>query len=68
MKYRIIRKACDNLYQVEKCTGYHHMDGLPIWQFVPSTMASTLTDCERHLQRIIGHGEPKDEIIKEVEI
>ena len=60
MKYRIVKRP-NGIFIIEQFVDAR-------WGFVAESASSTLESIERKLEDVIANGEPKDEVIREVEV
>lgn len=62
MKFRIVKRA-NGLFVIEQPFG-----ALGAWIYVSDSSSATLEEVETKLANVIAHGEPQDEVIREVEV
>lgn len=65
MKYRIIKHVSfdGTSYSIER-----QLPNDTLWIYVPHTVSSELPEAEQRFAFILEHGEPKDEVLREVTV
>lgn len=60
MKFRIVKRA-GGLFVIEQLAGI-------TWIYVNDSTSASLESVERKFEDVLLHGEPQDEVIREVEV